>query len=116
MAPSPDCLFCKIAAKELPASVVYEDDQLMAFKDINPVAPVHLLIVPRQHLPSVAELTLDDAPLIGLMIHRAQQLAEEHGIADRGYRLVFNVRQHAGQVVDHIHLHLIGGQSLGRMA
>ncbi|MBI4426806.1 MAG: histidine triad nucleotide-binding protein [Candidatus Kerfeldbacteria bacterium] len=113
---NPDCLFCKIAAKELPATVVYEDDAMVAFKDIKPVAPVHVLIVPRKHAPSVAELAPGDTLLVGEMIRRAQQLAEELGIADRGYRLVFNVRKHAGQVVDHIHLHLIGGQALGRMA
>ncbi|MBI4090258.1 MAG: HIT domain-containing protein [Candidatus Kerfeldbacteria bacterium] len=96
--------------------MVYEDDQLVAFKDIRPVAPVHLLIVLKRHIASVAELAPEDAPLVGQMVRRAQQLASEHGVADQGYRLVFNVRQHAGQVVDHIHLHLIGGQALGRMA
>lgn len=111
---NPDCVFCTIATGEIPKEFVFSDDELMVFSDIRPVAPVHLLIVPKDHsLASIADMTPDQQPLVSRMIALAKRLAEEQGIADNGYRLVFNVRKHAGQEVDHIHLHLIGGAPLG---
>lgn len=113
----PACLFCKIAAGELPATRVFEDDELLAFPDIHPKAPVHLLIIPKDHvMRSVADMTADQEGLLGRMLWRAKLLAEEQGIAENGYRLVFNNRHHGGQEVDHVHLHLLGGQPLGSMA
>ncbi len=113
---NPDCLFCKIAAKTLPAALQYEDDAIVAFNDVHPKAKIHILLVPRKHIPTIDHLDKTDAGLVGDLVYRAQQLAREKGIADSGYRLVFNVREHAGQTVDHIHLHLIGGGPLGSMA
>ncbi len=114
MTPNPDCVFCQIAAGEIPTESVYDDGEIMAFPDIHPQAPIHLLIIPKDHvLRSMAEMTEDLEPLIGRMFRVARQLGEEQGIADNGYRLVFNVRSHGGQEVDHLHLHLLGGQDLG---
>lgn len=110
----PSCLFCKIVARTIPSTTVYEDDEFYVFPDIHPKAPVHLLIIPKTHrLRSVADMSSTDNDWLGRMIHRAKLLAEEQGIAKDGYRLVFNVRQHGGQEVDHVHLHLLGGQPLG---
>lgn len=110
----PACIYCQIVARELPSTNVYEDDELYVFPDIHPVAPVHLLIVPKEHiLRSAAEMLPEHQALLGRMIYRAKLLAEKQGIDIEGYRLVFNVRHHAGQEVDHIHLHLLGGQPLG---
>ncbi|MFH0829179.1 MAG: histidine triad nucleotide-binding protein [Candidatus Kerfeldbacteria bacterium] len=111
-----ECLFCRIASGAVPSNKVFEDDHLVAFSDIRPVAPLHILLVPRKHIASVAELTEIDEQLVGEMVLRARQIAEQQGIATKGYRLVFNVRSHGGQVVDHIHLHIIGGKKLGAMA
>lgn len=111
-----DCLFCRIAAGTVPSDMVYTDDDLVAFRDLHPVAPVHLLIVPRKHVASVAELEPTDEQLVGRLVWRAKLLAQELGVAEAGYRLVLNVRRHAGQVVDHLHLHLIGGRPLGHLA
>ena len=111
-----ECLFCKIAGHDIPSDIVFEDDALIAFKDIHPKAPVHLLIIPKDHvMASVADMADDQQLLLGSLLHRAKILAEEQGIADMGYRLVFNVRKHGGQEVDHVHLHLLGGQPLGHM-
>lgn len=107
-----DCIFCKIANKEIPAQICYEDDDLVAFEDINPQAPVHTLIITRRCIPSVADLTATDTNLVGNMIQLARQLASDKGIAVNGYRLVFNCREHGGQEVDHIHLHLLGGRMM----
>lgn len=110
-----NCLFCKISNSEIPTKFEYEDTEIAAFADISPKAPVHILIVPKKHITSVAEATEKDAELLGKMILVAKKLAEVKRIADTGYRLVFNTRKHAGQIVDHIHLHLLGGQKLGGM-
>lgn len=110
------CIFCGIGKKESPANLEYEDKDVVAFWDINPKAKVHLLIVPKKHIRSVTELKDEDAPLIGKMVMVAKKLAEKKGIADDGYRLVFNAGKHSGQIVDHIHLHLLGGGPMGRMA
>lgn len=112
-----DCIFCQIAARTIPTTVVYEDDELLAFPDIHPKAPVHLLIIPKNHLlASAADMTDRDVPLLGRMVLTAKKLADQQGIAELGYRLTFNVRHHGGQEVDHIHLHLLGGRPLGPMA
>lgn len=110
-----NCIFCKIANKEIPAEIIYEDDLVIAFNDTEPKAPVHILIVPKKHIETVDHLKPEDEKLIGVMIFTAQKIARDKGIAKNGYRLVFNVKKHGGQVVDHIHLHILGGQELGSM-
>jgi len=108
-----DCLFCKIIAGQIPAAIVYQDERVVAFKDINPQAPTHLLIVPRRHIGTLNDLVAgDDDNLIGEMVRRAAALAKDHGHAERGYRTVFNCNADAGQTVFHIHLHLLGGRTL----
>jgi histidine triad (HIT) family protein len=107
-----DCLFCKIAAVQIPATLVYQDDRLVAFKDVNPQAPMHVLIIPRRHISSLNDLAEDDDALVGEMIRRAASLAAEQGHGDRGYRTVFNCNADAGQTVFHVHLHVLGGRAL----
>jgi histidine triad (HIT) family protein len=107
-----ECLFCRIISGEIPGSIVHEDEHLVAFKDINSQAPMHLLIVPRRHIASLNELTADDDQLVGEMIRRAAALAAANGYAERGYRTVFNCNADAGQTVFHIHLHVLGGRRL----
>ncbi len=107
----PDCLFCKIVARSIPAAVVDETTTLLAFRDINPQAPTHFLIVPKQHVASLAELDASTAPLVGEAALFANRLAKEHGFADRGYRLVVNCGAEAGQTVWHLHVHVLGGRS-----
>lgn len=106
------CLFCKIARREIPASIVFEDDELVAFNDINPQAPTHVLVIPKRHIASVNELQPEDDQLIGKMTRRAAALAKERGISESGYRTLFNTNRDAGQTVFHIHLHLVGGRSM----
>ena len=106
------CLFCKIVAGEIPAAKVFEDERLIAFDDINPQAPMHVLVVPRAHIATLNDLTATHDALAGEMIRRAAAIAAERGYADRGYRTVFNCNAEAGQTVFHIHLHLLGGRSL----
>jgi histidine triad (HIT) family protein len=108
-----DCLFCRIATGQVPASVVYEDERLIAFNDINPQAPTHVLLIPRRHIATLNDLGPEDDGLIGEMTRRAAAIAVERGISAKGFRTVFNVNQDAGQTVFHIHLHLIGGRRLG---
>jgi histidine triad (HIT) family protein len=107
-----DCLFCRVIRREIPASIVYEDDRLVAFSDINPQAPLHALIVPKRHIDSLNALTPQDDGLVGEMIRRAAAIAREKGFADRGYRTVFNTNAEAGQTVFHIHLHVLAGRGL----
>jgi histidine triad (HIT) family protein len=107
-----DCLFCKIAAGELPSEIVYQDDDVVAFRDINPIAPIHLLVIPRKHIPSILDLSEADIPLLGRITRVANQLAREQGIADSGYRLIINCGKEAGQTVPHLHMHLLGGRPL----
>ncbi len=109
---SEDCIFCKIVAKEIPGEHLYQDDLVTAFRDIEPAAPVHILIVPNKHIPSLNEATAEDEALIGHMQLTAQKLAREEGIAERGYRLITNTGDEGGQVVNHLHLHLMGGKKL----
>ncbi len=109
-----DCIFCKIATRELPSTPVHEDQEFMAFPDLHPKAPVHILLIPKQHvLRSIADMTANQQAMLGRLLDVAHQIAEQQGIADDGYRLVFNVRHHGGQEVDHLHLHILGGQPLG---
>ena len=108
-----NCLFCRIIAGEIPGAIVYQDDHLVAFKDINPQAAMHVLIVPRRHIPSLNDLTPEDDELVGEMVRRAAALARENGHDDAGYRTVFNCNADAGQTVFHIHLHVLGGRRLG---
>lgn len=106
------CLFCGISEGKVPAGMVYEDDEILAFRDINPQAPTHLLIIPRRHIASVNELEAGDAELVGKLFLVARELAAAEGLAESGYRLVMNTGPGAGQTVHHIHLHLLGGRSL----
>ena len=107
-----DCLFCKIINREIPGSIVFEDERLVAFNDINPQAPTHILIVPKRHIASLNDLTAKDDHVIGELVRRAAVLAKERGISAGGFRTVFNTNRDAGQTVFHIHLHLLGGRSM----
>ena len=107
-----DCLFCKIAAGEIPSKKAYEDDEVLAFYDIAPQAPVHVLVIPKRHIESAQTLTNEDGALLCHMFEMVRTLAAELGVADGGYRVVPNVGQAAGQSVPHLHLHLLGGRSL----
>lgn len=108
-----DCLFCNIIDKKIPAKLVYEDDKVVAFNDISPQAPVHVLIVPRQHIDTLNDL--EDANLVGHMILTAKKIGSVLGINDSGYRLIMNCNEDGGQTVFHIHLHLLGGKRLGEL-
>ncbi|HHU33016.1 MAG: histidine triad nucleotide-binding protein [Zhaonellaceae bacterium] len=107
-----DCLFCKIVQKEVPSEIIYEDDQVIAFKDISPVAPVHVLIVPKKHIPDLTSVEPEDANLMGHIVMTAKNLAIKLGVDESGFRLINNCKQHGGQVIYHIHFHLIGGRQL----
>jgi histidine triad (HIT) family protein len=106
-----DCLFCRIIAGEIPGNIAYEDERILALVDINPQAPMHLLVIPRRHIATLNDLTPDDDGLVGEMMRRAAALAREHGLERRGYRTVFNFNAAAGQTVFHIHLHVLGGRA-----
>lgn len=106
------CLFCKIAAKQIPAKIAFEDDDLVAFHDINPGAPTHLLVIPRKHLTSLDEASADDQALLGKLLLACQRVAREQGIAQSGFRVVANTGPNAGQSVFHIHLHVLGGRAM----
>ena len=107
-----DCLFCRISAKKIPAKLVYEDRHAVAFEDIQPQAPVHVLIVPKKHISTSLDITDEDDGLIGHLFRIAGQIAKEKGIAERGFRLLMNTNPEAGQSVYHIHLHLLGGRQM----
>ncbi len=107
-----DCLFCKIAAKEIPAKIVHEDEELVAFEDISPQAPVHLLVIPRQHISRLNDLEPEHDELVGKIVRLAKKLAKERDIDQAGYRVVMNCNEEAGQSVFHIHLHLLGGRAM----
>lgn len=109
---SEDCVFCKIAAGEAPADIVHEEKEFVAFRDIVPQAPIHILVIPRTHITSSADLTEGQEELAGRLMTIAKSLAEKEGIEDRGYRLVVNCGSEGGQQVPHLHLHLIGGRKL----
>ena len=107
-----ECIFCKIARKEIPNEFLYEDADVIAFADINPLAPVHVLVIPRRHISSVNDFMAEDAVLIGKLILAARAIAREKRIADDGDKLLFRTGEHGGQEVPHVHLHLIGGAPL----
>ena len=107
-----DCLFCRIVNGEIPGSIVYEDESVLAFNDINPQAPTHVLVVPKRHIASLNDLAPADDQIVGELARRAAAIAKERGIAAGGYRTVFNTNRDAGQTVFHIHLHLLGGRSM----
>ena len=107
-----DDLFLKIINREIPAEIVYEDDEVLAFNDINPQAPLHVLIIPKKHISTLNEVGEADEPLLGKLMNTARKIAQEHGVAEEGYRVVMNCNKGAGQTVFHIHLHLLGGRPL----
>jgi histidine triad (HIT) family protein len=107
-----DCVFCKIAAGEIPAKILYRDEEVFAFPDINPLTPVHILVLPVKHISSLAAMDDKDAQLVGKMVRVANQIAREQGISKSGYRLTINSGPDAGQLVPHLHIHLMGGRHL----
>jgi histidine triad (HIT) family protein len=107
-----DCLFCKIINKAIPATVVHEDEHVLAFRDISPKAPAHLLVIPKKHISTINDIQEDDKNLLGHMIFTAKQLAQTEGLAEDGYRLVMNCNEDGGQTVFHIHLHVLGGRQM----
>ena len=107
-----DCIFCQIVAGKVPSEVIYQDEEVIAFPDINPQAPIHLLIIPKRYIPSLTHLSEAEAPLMGHMVNIANQLAKREGIFDSGYRLVVNCGKEGGQLVPHLHMHLLGGRKL----
>jgi histidine triad (HIT) family protein len=107
-----NCLFCKIINREIHRSIVYEDQRVLAFNDINPQAPTHVLIVPKRHIASLNEISVEDDQIVGELVRRAAAIAKERGLSAGGYRTVFNTNRDAGQTVFHVHLHLLGGRSM----
>jgi histidine triad (HIT) family protein len=107
------CLFCKIITREIPGAIVYEDERILAFNDISPQAPTHVLLVPKRHIASLNDLQPGDDQVLGELVRRAAAIAKERGISAGGFRTVFNTNSDAGQTVFHVHLHLLGGRSLG---
>ena len=108
-----DCLFCKIIAGDIPSDIVFKNERLIAFKDINPAAPIHILIIPKIHLSTLNDLQTEHTELMGELIYTASQIAKQVGIAEDGYRIGFNCNEDGGQTVFHIHLHLLGGRKFG---
>lgn len=108
-----NCIFCKIIKREIATKILYEDNLVSAFKDINPKTPIHILIIPKKHIKNIDQVHEDDKNLLGHMILVAKKIARQQRMSENGYRLVFNVKKHAGQIVDHIHLHILGGKALG---
>lgn len=106
---SQDCLFCKIAGREIPSEFLYEDDEVVVFRDINPAAPVHLLLVPKRHIRSINDLEPEDRDTVSGLFMVAKEMAKKEGVNESGYKLLFNVEKGGGQEIFHIHLHLIGG-------
>ncbi len=111
--PDPDCLFCKIIAGDIPADIIYESDTAIAFRDINPRAPTHVLIVPREHIATINDINPEQEAIVGSLFSAARAIAAEEGLSDDGYRAVMNCNAAAGQTVFHLHLHLLGGRILG---
>jgi histidine triad (HIT) family protein len=108
-----DCLFCKIISGVIPSKKLYEDDEMLAFYDINPMAPVHFLIIPKKHIDNLFSLEASDAALVGRLFQKAQELAKEKGCEEKGGRFVINTKTDGGQTVDHLHIHFLGGRALG---
>ena len=107
-----DCIFCQIVAGKIPSEIIYQDEEVIAFRDIHPMAPVHLIIIPKRHIPSLTHLSEAESPLIGHMVDTANRLAKGEGISESGYRLAINCGKEGGQLVPHLHLHLLGGRKL----
>ena len=107
-----DCIFCKIINGEIPSKKLYEDDELLAFNDANPKAPVHFLVIPKKHIRNMMELDAADSALLGRLLFKAQELAQSEGCTEKGARFVINCKSHAGQTVDHLHCHVLGGRFL----
>lgn len=107
-----DCIFCKIASGEIPSDKVYENDKIIAFRDLNPVAPVHILVIPKVHIKSLDYMTEDNRELIGDLFLAAKEIAKNEGLSEDGYRVVNNIGELGGQTVNHFHLHLVGGRSM----
>ncbi|MEN6301593.1 MAG: histidine triad nucleotide-binding protein [Armatimonadia bacterium] len=110
---SEDCLFCKIVRGEIPSGMVYEDERVYAFRDIDPQAPVHVLVVPREHIGRVSEVGEGKEELVGHLVWVAAEVARREGVEEDGYRLVINCGEHGGQAVEHLHVHLLGGRAMG---
>lgn len=110
-----DCIFCKIISGEIPSKKIIDDGELIAFNDINPAAPTHILIVPKKHIPTINDISEADASLIGKMFLAAKKLAKDAGIEKSGYRTIMNCMADGGQEIFHLHLHLLGGKKMGRM-
>ena len=107
-----ECIFCQIVAGKVPSEILYRDEEVIAFRDINPQAPTHLIIIPQKHIPSLAHLSEEQLPLIEHMINIANQLAKKEGVSESGYRLVISCGEQGGQLVPHLHMHLLGGRQL----
>lgn len=108
-----DCIFCRIIRREIPSTIVYEDEKVLAFRDINPVAPVHVLIIPKKHIANIEALNDDNAGIVADIHLAVKKVAEKEGVSQKGYRLISNCGKEAGQTVFHLHYHLIGGKELG---
>ena len=108
-----NCLFCKIINKEIPSTIVYEYEEILAFKDINPIAPVHILVIPKKHFNDISEVREEDSEIIAKIHLVINKIAKEQGIADSGYRIINNCKEDGGQEIKHLHFHLIGGKKLG---
>ena len=107
-----ECLFCRIVSKKVPAKIIYEDERILAFEDINPQAPVHALVIPKKHISTTLDIEGEDNEIIGHLFQTAGKIAKEKGIAERGFRLVVNTNQEAGQTVYHVHIHILGGRHM----
>ena len=108
-----ECIFCKIINREIPADIVYEDEEIMAFKDINPAAPIHILVIPKKHISSLAELQIEDEAIIGKIYTKINEIAQLQGVKQKGYRVIVNCGKDGGQEVMHLHFHLLAGKQLG---
>ena len=108
-----ECLFCKINAREIPSEIVYEDEQVLVFKDINPLAPVHLLVISKKHIDDLNGIQEEDERLLGHLMMVIKEMAKEHGVQESGYRVITNIGEDGGQIIKHLHFHIIGGKALG---
>lgn len=108
-----DCIFCKIIHKEIPSTILYEDEEIIAFKDIHPATPIHILVIPKKHIPSLAEIEKEDEEVIGKIYGVINKIAEEQGVKDKGYRVIVNCGEDGGQEVGHLHFHLLAGMKMG---
>ncbi len=108
-----DCLFCKINAREIPSEIVYEDEQVLVFKDINPLAPVHLLVIPKKHIDDLNGIQEEDEKLLAHLMMVIKEMAKEYGVQESGYRVITNIGEDGGQIIKHLHFHIIGGKALG---